>query len=163
MTPKLGHTWSAARQYPGRSRSGGGGWGRHQPRPSKLASTGEVCGLFLWNHSSRLLEETFVSLHWKLLLSLKDYCGAKWLRSHWPPASTHCSEAGERRNTIVCVYVCMYEYMHLCMFACIYICLHASVYVYMHSCTHVSMYECRQICIYITHRMFPCRRFFYIK
>ena len=38
----------------------------------------------------------------------------------------------------ICIYVCMYAYIHVCMYA------------YVHVCMHTCMYLCMYVCIYDT-------------
>ena len=46
----------------------------------------------------------------------------------------------------VCVYVCMYVYMHACIYAFMHVCIYVYMLVCMYVCIHACMYACTHAC-----------------
>ena len=62
-----------------------------------------------------------------------------------------------KENWCVCVFVCVYVYVHVCVFmcvclylcVCVFICVHVCVYVSLCMCLYVYMYMCMYVCVYV--------------
>lgn len=51
--------------------------------------------------------------------------------------------------SLICLIICMYEYMNVWMFLCMYVCKNVWMYVWMYVCTYVYMNVCKHVCMYI--------------